>query len=183
MATKRALTGGTGDVNPQYLLATVTGTGGDGFAAVKISIPIFRGQGNSQRKVTVMELLKTTWDFSSLSNNESNMTATLMTSFMNDPDASGTSIVDRQSISVKSSSTDGTIPVGAYTLSSQPFFHDLTDGAGHGILVATDAMWLGLSSSNLGFSATCTLRLMYRWKEVGLEEYIGIVQSQTISNA
>lgn len=64
--------------------------------------------------------------------------------------------------------------------------HDLTDGAGHGILVATDQIFLtqqtGLTSMGGSTADTITgfvqADLIYRFKEVKLQEYIGIVQSQ-----
>lgn len=66
-------------------------------------------------------------------------------------------------------------------------WHDLTDGAGHGVLVATDNIFLTLQTAAtvVGASATITAAtgfgecaILYRFKEVGLAEYIGIVQSQ-----
>lgn len=57
---------------------------------------------------------------------------------------------------------------------------DLTDGAGNGVLAATDQLFLGVANS--AFTAGGTVkwgcRLLYRWKNVSLAEYIGIVQSQ-----
>lgn len=65
-------------------------------------------------------------------------------------------------------------------------FHDLTDGAGHGLLVATDNIFLSVQTTNIAFvgeSADSIVGfvaadLIYRFKEVALAEYIGIVQSQ-----
>lgn len=64
-----------------------------------------------------------------------------------------------------------------------PVVHDLTDGAGHGMLVATDSVFFGLlNPTGYGASGANTLGaqvdLLYRWKDVSIEEYIGIVQSQ-----
>lgn len=55
---------------------------------------------------------------------------------------------------------------------------DLTDEAGHGILIATDSIYLACSSALTGVRNTVACKLTYRWKDVSLEEYIGIVQSQ-----
>lgn len=65
-------------------------------------------------------------------------------------------------------------------------FHDLTDGAGHGILVATDNIYLSVQTSLTAYNGSsadeiigfCFADLIYRFKEVKLQEYIGIVQSQ-----
>lgn len=65
-------------------------------------------------------------------------------------------------------------------------YHDLTDGAGHGVLIATDNIFLNVQVTNAAFnnvtadaiSATFNCDILYRFKEVKLQEYIGIVQSQ-----
>lgn len=64
--------------------------------------------------------------------------------------------------------------------------HDLTDGAGHGILIATDNIFLVVQGLLTSYGAATTgaiqafaqADLIYRFKEVALAEYIGIVQSQ-----
>jgi len=66
----------------------------------------------------------------------------------------------------------------AWTTETEPYHDDLTDGAGHGVLVATDQIYCQISSSSTGAAQTCAGKIWYRWKNVGLAEYIGIVQSQ-----
>lgn len=62
----------------------------------------------------------------------------------------------------------------------EPTFFPTNDGAGHGVLVATDNLYLSyvvqgaVPSTPVGFIA----RMVYRFKEVGIAEYVGIVQSQ-----
>jgi hypothetical protein len=55
---------------------------------------------------------------------------------------------------------------------------DLTDGAGHGVLVATDSIFFQLNSVTTGATNALQFKLMYRIVEVPIEEYIGIIQSQ-----
>lgn len=56
---------------------------------------------------------------------------------------------------------------------------DLTDEAGHGILVATDNIYAYLNTINTAsHTLAATATITYRFKDVSLEEYIGIVQSQ-----
>lgn len=75
-----------------------------------------------------------------------------------------------------------------------PIIHDLTDGAGHGILIATDNIYLNAlvayvdadtSAAYAGapsfIFAASNCELIYRFKAVTLQEYIGIVQSQSQS--
>jgi len=56
---------------------------------------------------------------------------------------------------------------------------DLTDGDGHGILIATDNIFAQVTSTATGNANAVNIKLLYRWKNVSLSEYIGIVQSQT----
>lgn len=58
------------------------------------------------------------------------------------------------------------------------FIMDLTDEAGHGILVATDNLYFVNYSAGTGATNGMVYVLTYRFKDVSLEEYIGIVQSQ-----
>lgn len=57
-------------------------------------------------------------------------------------------------------------------------WQDCTDGAGHGILVATDNIFVQIQSTGTGVTVSCGVKLLYRWKNVSLQEYVGIVQSQ-----
>jgi len=60
----------------------------------------------------------------------------------------------------------------------QPAVFDMTDGAGHGILIATDFIHLQVFSATTGNAVEARLKFLFRWKNVSIEEYIGIVQSQ-----
>lgn len=55
---------------------------------------------------------------------------------------------------------------------------DFTDGAGHGMLIGVDSLFARLASTATGSANTAYIRLYYRFKEVSLTEYVGIVQSQ-----
>jgi len=60
---------------------------------------------------------------------------------------------------------------------------DLTDGAGHGVLYANPTITLSTtqqSSTTLAWANfNIVVRLLYRYKKVGLTEYIGLVQAST----
>lgn len=69
---------------------------------------------------------------------------------------------------------------GTYgTAYTDPFTLDLTDGAGHGVLIATDQMFLGVNTVGFVAAGGAVVKLLYRFKEIKLAEYIGIVQSQS----
>jgi len=72
-------------------------------------------------------------------------------------------------------------PAASYQITDWTDIVDLTDGAGHGLLVATDTIFIGTIQTSAAVPITggsVAWRIMYRWKNVTLQEYIGIVQSQ-----
>jgi hypothetical protein len=60
----------------------------------------------------------------------------------------------------------------------EPLVLDVTDGAGHGVLIATDSIYAQVNSANTATTNTVYFKLLYRFKEVNIIEYVGIVQSQ-----
>ena len=175
------LTGGTHDVNPQWMVFNSNvQSAPNTFTEGVLNTPISRfpqGKGKS----VVLEVLKVQF---------------LMASVDTNPAAGGTIIT--RSAQVTTSSQTGLIPSGtevtafyqdayrgAFTaagsyesaMSSTPMI-DLTDGAGHGMLVATDQVYFGVNTTGYANAGSFACRMLYRFKLVTLEEYIGIVQSQ-----
>lgn len=177
-----SLTGGTRDVSPQLFHMRATQTAADTTTTETFPVPIQRLPfGN---RAQVMEVLKAYFVTTSLP-----------------AIASATEIQDVIQIFITTTSFGTTATnfgeprvfahyvknqrgaftaAGTYgmTQDDEPFQLDLTDGAGHGILVATDNIFMQIASSGTGASNTANVKLLYRWKNVPLQEYIGIVQSQ-----
>lgn len=65
-------------------------------------------------------------------------------------------------------------------LLEMPLRMDLTDKNGFGQLVATDRVNISGVSSGMSAAVVFEWRIYYRYVTVGAEEYIGIVQSQTM---
>ena len=61
-----------------------------------------------------------------------------------------------------------------------PLIINLTDMNGFGFLVATDRINVAGNSTGQASSVVFNWRIFYRYVTVGAEEYIGIVQSQTM---
>lgn len=179
--TRDALTGGTGDVSPQLLGAIVTLSAANTFTQTTVPVPIQRYSAGRERAL-VMEVLKVFFDLGEPDAN---------------PAAGGSLLAFSAYLSTSSQASFPTMdnPVvfafgqkvvrGAFTAAgtygtyaSDPFTLDLTDGAGHGVLVATDNIFLGAVSSGFTAVSACSIKILYRFKEVTLAEYIGIVQSQ-----
>jgi len=59
-----------------------------------------------------------------------------------------------------------------------PIHIDTTDGNGNGILIATDRLFVVGGNVSGGTAATYICKILYRMVNVGITEYVGIVQSQ-----
>ncbi len=64
------------------------------------------------------------------------------------------------------------------TESDQPIHIDLTDGDGNGMLIATDRLFIVGANVAGTVASSFTAKIKYRQTNVGVMEYIGIVQSQ-----
>lgn len=212
------LTGGTNDVNPQWYKADTslsnTTAAGPGGVIVRnrvqrFLLPVNRINQTQANTATVMELLKVRWSWKntvsfpsgsevpfSTSTSAYLSTAPVADDILN-PQSRGTTIdwvsfddfVQPFLVNVISNTYAG------YDQSTPllPVEHDLTDGDGHGVLVATDAVNLLLRTAitnetvagggNVILDASTVLcEVLYRYKTVSLTEFIGIVQSQERGN-
>jgi len=163
MSSSRALTGGTKDVNPQYMRMKLTG-GAPGGASSEAAIPVQRL--NNKNRSMVMEIL----DVQYLSHHAT---------------AAGKKL--HLGIATSKPPNSKPDPSQGYwvTISILPgadvgnYVQDLTDQAGHGMLVAADKLFLFAFSDDASNSEIYAL-IKYRWKNVSLTEYIGIVQSSQL---
>lgn len=169
-----SLTGGTGDVNPNWFKITVTQSAADTFTQSTNPLPVQRLSGGPGRKrAMIMEILKI---------------AFYQTSAQAEVDSIVQAFLTTKSYSAQPPDTDGPIiarvrTANAITTSGSfnpvwPITVDLTDGAGHGMVVASDNLYLSCASTSSGIANTMVAYILYRWKNVGLEEYIGVAQSQ-----
>lgn len=190
------LTGGSRDVNPQILatpaviVPATVGLNVFSHASIPISLPISRLPARGT-KATIIELLKVYFDLPSLTDEwptgstTKRHTVLLSTSDFGQNVAQNTSVGTTHpsilafgQLTARGAFTAG----GSYATSwTEPLVVDLTDGAGHGVLIATDTIYLTGQTSNgsTAIALHSSAKLLYRFKEVGLTEYIGIVQSQT----
>lgn len=179
------LTGGTNDVNPQWLRTKLVGTLGS-IVTAQIPMPIQRLP-DPRGRAQVVEVLKVCWK----TNLVINTVNTTYTNYVTNArlatknpgttatvDPSDGSVLDYLDYSRILSAPAANASEAEVEV--QPIFHELHDGAGHGILVGTDNLFLQFA--NAGFTAGDTVNtivsIMYRFKDVSLAEYIGIVQSQ-----
>lgn len=175
-----SLTGGTGDVSPQQLVQTIVLSAANTFTQAESGIPVVRLPTRKGKSI-VMEILRV---------------RVLHPPLDTQPAAGGTSalsVIQLGTISLGATDQTNVRNIlfsenqwrGAFTAAGtfESFApldrdYDMTDGAGHGVLVATDSIFTGATTAGWTAAATFVLRIIYRFKEVSLEEYIGIVQSQ-----
>lgn len=173
MATSKELTGGTGDVNPQILNLVVTQSAADTTTTGEAPLPIPRGYSSKKGKAIVFEILRVVYvfaDFTPLAANAF-LSATLSTT--------GASIATEDPEVFSVSSIDGIFATAVgFQFFARKHEDVLHDGAGHGFLVATDNVFLSLRSLATAVANTVVAKIYYRFKEVSLQEYIGIVQGQ-----
>lgn len=172
MSSTKELTGGTGDVNPQLLHVRVTQQTTDLNTILQIPIPLQRISSRGTRSL-VFELLQISFDFGTLTPDAD---STIFAVVSTDPQAlenSGRVLGSQRYYNMfHGSPTTGVLNTWGIKTTN------LNDGAGHGVLVAVDNLFMRVDSANTGGINVVDFRLLYRQKEVSLQEYIGIVQSQ-----
>lgn len=174
------LTGGSGDVNPQLMTVVLNQTTTN-YTEVQINTPVTR-LGSSKTKATIIEVLKVYFDLPSQPAIAAALTSyiaqfQLSTNSLTTYTPADPAVFAFASIENRAAFTAGGTMGAIY---QDPAVMDLTDGAGHGLLIATDKIFYSLTTTNYSTGVgVMTCKILYRFKEVGLTEYIGIVQSQT----
>jgi hypothetical protein len=197
---KDNLTGGSGDVNPQMFRVSgvFENSGSSGTIAelldwVYFLLPTSPVQ---RSRPLVFELLKVIWgiDFPFVPENTTpdtpivNRIATIeafLSTAQFFTDVSSIQVSDPSIFAYQKVTTTWTDNPGVQNLAigQNTYTQDFTDGAGHGILVASQQIALVCAMVGCNGNSDCTISayMIYRFKEVGLEEYIGIVESQALS--
>lgn len=177
-----ALTGGTKDVNPQYLSGLITLSAANTATEVTLGTPIVRVGPQTGGKSIIMEILKLYVDFPAIDADAAAATARAMTFSVQTVASTAVTTLDnpRNIAFLSLDNRNAFTAAGTGTLSERvdPSVWDFTDGAGHGVLVATDNIFLAANTQGQAGASVFRFKILYRFKEVSLVEYIGIVQSQ-----
>lgn len=177
---KDQLTGGSGDVNPQILTISYT-TPGDAPFTTEIPLPIPRFPTKEGYNL-VMEFLAVDYyyinGFVIRADNGGMQNVIAITTNPLTPANIEAALRDARLIDAwyKAWIANSTAPIAMNF--DLEWTQDLTDQAGHGILVASDKLFIHNVATATGQGQIVTVKLWYRWKTVTLTEYIGIVQSQ-----
>jgi hypothetical protein len=168
------LTGNTGDVKPQLLSFSCTESAADTATSVAQSLPVLRNfsPGGGSR-AQLIEVLKVWFIWGQTGATTSTRQACLSTknklvaaANQADPD------VFAFSFNGTRFTTSGEIVADLVSCV------DLTDGDGNGVLVATDNIYLQVSSTATGAVQTVAVKMLYRISGASVIEYVGIVQGQ-----
>jgi len=176
------ITGGSGDVNPQYYHGTLRLKATDTITEASYQLPVPRLPIGGRS--TVLEILRIYWlclpfkdclagnkrkfqhiSFSTIPQGE----VTLAT--FNEPN-----VFCQMRLYQEGAFTGG----GSFAYSYDGLMsYDLTDGAGHGFLIGTDKIFVQCDSDDQTPEITTfNFKILYRFKSITLQEYIGIVQGQ-----
>lgn len=179
-----SVTGGTGDVKPQFLTAsTPVAAAVDDYIIQAINLPVVRPAATGGN-ATIMEFLSVDYmlplqDFAEGTAIHAAFLTVNIGRTNGDTCTSGTLMADfadpRTFASV--SQYKNTITSGGFTVDG-PLHVDLTDQNGNGMLVASDVIYLvqgSVADSTVGYTV---VKIKYRYVTVSLIEYIGIVQQQ-----
>lgn len=176
------LTGGSGDVNPQEFVITGTQTGNDALTVITQPLPIPRLPTREGYNL-VIEVLSVVFYWLNGLIPTAGTNQTILFNLTTNPTplaTTGLQLADTRSVA-RWFAQSGLLAGGTSTpfqVENDSGEIDLTDKAGHGYLVATDNIFFQLASVTTGQANQGICRFSYRWKEVTLKEYIGIVQSQ-----
>ncbi len=180
-----SVTGGTGDIKPQYFTVSTNAIGApDDYATVAAVTPIPRF-GTTRNRSTVMEVLKVEWllnladdgdsaqhnvGFLSTAQIRANAdTCTLATIGADMGNARVFGLVIRSKHLATSGAHNQTWPIVI----------DMTDANGNGVLVATDRIHItGGNVAGTAATGIFTAKILYRLVNIGINEYVGIVQGQ-----
>jgi hypothetical protein len=172
-------TGGTGDVKPQILTITGDTIATDDYGVTQFILPVPRF-GTSKAKSTITEMLWIEYYFvGNVADTQYHYWAFLT------PQTARTDAetADQASLVVDIANINNfgfrlmsqVLTTSGVTTLNMPLRYDFTDGNGNGLLYAGDRCTL--VGANISGPSAIIAKLCYRMVDVGLEEYIGLVQS------
>ncbi len=177
MSTDKALTGGTGDVNPQQVLLNAKQDNAiDADTLVNFSLPQAIGIPTTKTRAVVFELLRGDVVFTPGFNlgEVAGVTLTMNMAIGSPPQP----ITPEQAVVIWSGNrTKYTAAAGGGPI-NRFIEKDFTDDSGHGLLIAARTVSIQISSVGTLQENTAHVRLYYRFKLIPLQEYLGIFAQQ-----
>ncbi len=179
-----SVTGGTGDIKPQVLTVSTTASAGtDDYSVQQVNLPVPRF-GTMKTKATVFELLKIEYypriaDVVSVSKIYGMFFATQLLRAQNDTCTAATLAADvLDPVVFGYSLLSSTVTTSGSSDIVYPLTIDMTDQNGNGFVIATDRLFFHVGAVADTTVGTSGAKLTYRLVNIGITEYVGIVQSQ-----
>ncbi len=177
-------TGGTGDLKPQILTVDVASNAIDDITVADERLPTIRF-GPTQNRATITEILKV-WFFNNIQDQADTTTvngAVLATTNLGRITATTATLATLAADIANPRAIASTVWANLLStnggfVQSWPQMIDLTDENGNGVLVATDQIFLVASNIGGTTAGRFTAKVLYRLVNVGVTEYVGILQSQ-----
>jgi len=170
------------DIFPQILTVSTNSVASADYSVQSFSLPVSR-IGGKANKATVVELVWVDYypGILDAADAATNKAMYLTTGALHETADTATLITMSQDAS--HSRTLGFVFInkditGGGTVATLPIRVSFTDGAGNGVLIGTDEMQLVYADTGGTTAAIGTAKIAYRLVEVGLSEYVGMVQSQ-----
>lgn len=182
-----SLTGGTGDVKPQFLTQTTPiPSGNSDYAVVEIILPTQILSAPDDDMAVIFEVLRVDWylgirDETDSANTVFGFLNTRVTRATDDTcnvSTIGADLSDPGSFAAAYRHRGVVVEGGAVL--TLPISVDTMDGNGNGILVASSRLFMIVGSINNTAPSEATVKILYRMTAVGIKEYVGIVASQAI---
>lgn len=178
-----SLTGGTGDVNPQLYTGHVLQSAPNQATTAAFISPVAKGIFAKAGKATVMEILRIYVQFGLFELSVSAIQLQRMREMYFSTKDLGTVDVPYDTPSIFAGINDqyqsAFTAAGTYgTQMTNSYEINLTDDNGHGLLVASDYIYVQFDTIGFVAAVTSYFKILYRFKNVSMREYVGIVQSQ-----
>lgn len=182
--SRDTLTGGTKDVNPQFMNIPLQGRVNGPTAGSVTTYALPKSPLTQNGRAQIIEILKIFFYGGQNAASPNAYSEQMFVCTANPGTAQTASVTDPKCIGF----ADFTSLLNTSGMTQEDHIKclDVTDGAGHGILVATDYIFVQQWASNTIVPGTVTaapyapgVKILYRYKNVSVQEYIGIVQSQS----
>ncbi len=163
------------DVYPQYMSFNIVESGLNTLTTQRIQLPIARRPG--AKKITVIEVVEIGCDIPNSDGGNGDQVTVALT-FRDEttmPTYSDPNVFFRYNF-LTAFVTSGS------TIKYMPYLQRYDTGGGKGFLVATDSIFVMVQGTSQASALTAHFKILYRFVEVGLEEYIGVVQQQSAQN-
>jgi len=169
------LTGGTKDVNPQFISVRLTESSANTFTQLERNLPVGR-VGMPNNRAQVIEVLKV-WCESfqgsvMVAAGDGYEVAVATQTKAAIPDLDDPDVICKFARRIEG------VAGGGFPLVNHIEVRDLTDGAGHGIIVATQSMFFTVIGSSAPGAFDIKLKVLYRFKNVSLQEFVGLAIQQ-----